>query len=133
MKSLDQKLGENVSKMGPRQLKEYRSRTKGGETIECLVSISESVLAEVPTLDDGRPVRIRRNNGAQRTTESDPTAEADRLIAEAIGRRDPSFAKALAAKESGLDELSEAARKEYEFCLALGMGQEDSLKVAKLS
>lgn len=137
MKSLDTLLAEAVGKMKPATRKKYNEQTRRDDGVrisqESLVNIAEALLAEDGPLDYGRPARIKRNNGASSYAESDPLAEADRIIEEAIGRRDPAYAKAASVSESALASLSESQRKEYEFCLMLRMSESDALKVAKAS
>jgi hypothetical protein len=131
MISLDQKLGELVSKMSASQKEKFFELRKKEMTQEALVNLAESCCVdELPSAGTGR--KIVRNNGASSYAESDPRAESDRILMEALSKRDPELAKAI-KETAAVDQLTESQRKEYEFCLMLHMSEADAMKVAKLS
>ena len=131
MKSLDTLLAEAVGKMKPASRTKFNEQTRG-ESIsqESLINMAESLVAEdgAAELRESRP--IRRNNGASSHVESDPRAESDAILAEAIAKRDPAFAKAVQVSEAGVASLMPKQRADYEFCRLLRMSESDALKVA---
>jgi hypothetical protein len=134
MISLDQKLGELITEMTPEQLKAYRINSKAGAPIENLIYVAEAAIKELPKTEyigrTGAQPRICRNDGTSGYAQSDPRAESDRLLTEALAKRDPRFAKAVAVSEQGVASLSESQKKEFDFCKMLGMSEADALKVA---
>jgi len=129
MKSLDTLLAEAVGKMKPSTRRRFSEQTNGERiSQESLIHIAESMVAEDGELSASR--RITRNNGASSYAESDPREESDRLLTEAISKRDPAFAKAVQVTE-GLRDLTPKQRADYDFCLMLRMSEADALKVAK--
>jgi hypothetical protein len=132
MKSLDQILGEAVTKMKPSQLRSYRGKTQGGEPIETLISIAESCLKEggEDARESGRQ-SIRRNNSGSYVDESGggSEAESEAMLLEGLRRvRPQAFANSVEATEAA--RLTPQQRRDYEFCKMLNMSESDALKVA---
>jgi hypothetical protein len=131
MKSMETLLAEAVQRMTEDQRNKFIATKTTGMPIEGLVSLAESICGGTAVRESQR--RITRNNGAQRDgfQESDPRAESDRILTEAIARRDPAFAAAI--KETATaEQFSESQKKEYEFA-KLFMSESDALKSVSTS
>jgi hypothetical protein len=88
--------------MSRAELKEYRSRTQGGESAETLLH----------------------------NAESDPRAESDRILMEGPAEASPpSFARLAELKEAEV-RLTPRQQKDKEFCVLLGMSEADATRVA---
>lgn len=123
MRSMEALLAESIGSMTEAQKNKFFFRRTKGMSLETQVNLAKEVL-----VSESQP--IRRNNGASSYAESDPRAESDAILAEAIAKRDPAFAKAAQVSEAGVASLTPKQRADYEFCRLLHMSESDALKVA---
>ena len=129
MESLDGKLGRLVQEFNRGQLKEFRSRTRGGESVETLIFIAESVAKDEALRESGR-TPIRRNNGGSSYAEPDRMSEADAVLFSALSEARPqAFKKNEEVRESG--RLTQQEEQDFEFARLIGLSESDALKVAK--
>jgi len=133
MENLEAKLGSLIQEMSPAQLKAYRAKTQGGETVETLLNIAEAAIEEFPAGINEPGHKIRRNNGATHVQENrEPFAEADRILLEGIRARRPQafqVSERATAEKAQASALTESQKKDYEFCKLIGMSEADALMV----
>jgi hypothetical protein len=91
--------------------------------------IAESVMKD-ETIRESRTKITRNNGGTREPAETDPRAESDRILTEALARRDPRFAKSLEVSEGGAERLSPQQKEDYDFAKLIGLSESDALKVA---
>jgi hypothetical protein len=130
MESIDGRLGRLALEMTEAQRREYKRRSEGsGRSAENLIMIAESVMKD-ETIRESRTKITRNNGGTREPAETDPRAESDRILTEALARRDPRFAKSLEVSEGGAERLSPQQKEDYDFAKLIGLSESDALKVA---